>query len=90
MTLARSGDHNGARTVLAGLYDASAHLYIPPTSLATIHLGLGEIDQVFTCLDHAIDDRDPIITPIKTNPIFDPLQTDPRFAALLRKMNLES
>jgi TolB-like protein/Tfp pilus assembly protein PilF len=90
MTLARSGDHAGARAVLAGLYHAAAHLYIPPTSLATIHLGLGEIDQVFICLDHAIDDRDPIITPIKTNPILDPLRTDPRFAALLCKMNLES
>lgn len=89
MTLARSGDHTGARALLDGLYDASARLYIPPTSLATIHLGLGEIDQVFTYLDHAIDDRDPIITPIKTNPILDPLRTDPRFAALLRKMNLE-
>jgi tetratricopeptide (TPR) repeat protein len=90
MTLARSGDHDGARTVLASLYNASTHLYIPPSSLATIHLGLGEIDQVFTCLDHAIDDRDPIITPIKTNPIFDPLRPDPRFGALLRKMNLAS
>jgi TolB-like protein/Tfp pilus assembly protein PilF len=90
MTLATSGDHAGARAVLAGIYDAAAHLYIPPTSVATIHLGLGEIDQVFTCLDRAIDDRDPIITPIKTNPILDSIRTDPRFAALLRKMNLAS
>jgi TolB-like protein/Tfp pilus assembly protein PilF len=90
MTLARSGDAAGARAVLAGLYQASAHVHIPPTSLAEIHLGLGEIDQAFTCLDHAIEERDSIIVPIKTDPVFDPLRTDARFAALLRKMNLES
>ena len=90
MALARNGDRAGARAVLAGLYDAAAHLYVPPTSRATIHLGLGEIDQMFNFLDHAIDDRDPIIVPIKTDPILDPFRTDPRFAALLRKMNLES
>jgi TolB-like protein/Tfp pilus assembly protein PilF len=90
MTLARSGDGAGARAVLAGLYQAAAHVYIPPTSLAEIHLGLGEIDQAFTCMDQAIDERDSIIIPIKTDPVFDPLRTDARFAALLRKMNLDS
>ena len=90
MSLAKSGEQAAARAMLAGLYDAAGHLYIPPTSLGTIHLGLGEIDQVFTCLDHAIDDRDPIIVPIKTDPILDPLRSDRRFIALLRKMNLES
>lgn len=90
MSLAKSGEHATARAMLAALYDAAGHLYIPPTSLGTIHLGLGETDQVFTCLDHAIDDRDPIIVPIKTDPILDPLRSDRRFTALLRKMNLES
>jgi len=90
MALARSGDFVSARSVLADLYDAASQLYIPPTSLGTIHLGLGEIDKVFTCLERAIDDRDPIIIPIKTDPSLDPLRADPRFAALLRKMNLES
>jgi TolB-like protein len=90
MALARSGDFVSARSVLADLYDAASQLYIPPTSLGTIHLGLGEIDKVFTCLERAIDDRDPIIIPIKTDPSLDPLRADPRFTALLRKMNLES
>jgi hypothetical protein len=57
---------------------------------ASIHLGLGEIDQVFTCLDHAIDDRDSVIVPIKTNPSSIRFASTPRFAALQRKMNLES
>jgi len=80
MALARNGDRAGARTVLAGLYDAAAHLYVPPTSRATIHLGLGEIDQMFNFLDHAIDDRDPIIVPSRPIPSlirFAPIRDSP-------------
>jgi hypothetical protein len=48
----------------------------------------GEIDEAFTGMDRAIDERDSIIVPIKTYPFLDPLRTDPRFKALLRKMKL--
>ena len=88
MTLARSGDKAGARNLLTGLHQAAAQRYIPPTSFAWIHLGLGEIEEVFTWMDRAIDERDSIIVPIKTYPFLDPLRTDPRFKALLRKMKL--
>jgi tetratricopeptide (TPR) repeat protein len=90
MTLARSGDVEGAREVLAGLRGAASHMYVPPTSFAWIHLGLGEIDQAFGWMERAIEERDAIIVPIKTYPFMDPLRDDPRFAALLRRMNLES
>ena len=90
MALAKSGDVAGAREVLAGLHAAATQVYVPPTSFAWIHLGLGEIDQAFTWMERAIDERDPIIVPIKSYPFLDPLRDDPRFAALLRKMNLET
>ena len=89
MTLARSGDCSAGRNVLAGLQAAATQMYILSTSFAWIHLGLGEIEQAFTWMERAIEERDPIIVPIKTYPFFDPLRTDPRFNALLRKMNLE-
>lgn len=89
MTLARSGDCTAARNVLAGLHAAAKQMYILSTSFAWIHLGLGEIDEVFTWMERAIDERDPIIVPIKTYPFFDPLRGHPRFKALLHKMNLE-
>jgi TolB-like protein/tetratricopeptide (TPR) repeat protein len=90
MALAKSGDVAGAREVLAGLHAAATQVYVPPTSFAWIHLGLGEIDQAFTWMERAIDERDPIIVPIKSYPFLDPLRDDPRFHALLRKMNLET
>jgi hypothetical protein len=78
---------SNARSVAAP--ECSKGSRLRPASSHLVNLGLGEIDQVFTCLEHAIDDRDPIIVPIKTDPILDPLRTDPRFAVLLRNMNLE-
>jgi TolB-like protein len=89
MTLARSGDCTAARNVLAGLHAAATQTYILSTSFAWIHLGLGEIEQAFTWMERAIEERDPIIVPIKTYPFFDPLRDQPRFNALLHKMNLE-
>jgi hypothetical protein len=41
-------------------------------------------------MDRAIDERDPMMTPIRSYPFFDPIRTDERFALLLRKMNLDS
>lgn len=51
---------------------------------------MGEIDEAFSWLDRAIDDRDPMIVPIKTYPILDPIRQDERFRALLGKMHLGS
>ncbi len=63
--------------------------YVPPTSVAWIHLGLGEIDDAFEWLDRAIDARDQLMMPIKSYWFFDPIRSDPRFHALLRKMHLD-
>ena len=52
-------------------------------------LGLGELDEAFAWMNRAIDERDPMMTPIRSYPFFDPIRADPRFEALLRKMNLE-
>jgi hypothetical protein len=51
---------------------------------------LGELEQAFAWMNRAVDQSDPMMTPIKSYEFFDPLRSDPRFAALLRKMNLEA
>ena len=89
LALGQSGNEAEARSLIGRLHAIAAQAYVPATSFALIHLALGEIDEAFSWLNRAIEERDPIIVPIKSYPFFDPLRNDPRFHALLRKMNLE-
>jgi tetratricopeptide (TPR) repeat protein len=89
LSLAQGGNISEARVLLDRLHAVAAQAYVPPTCFAWIHFGLGEIDDAFVWMDRAIEARDHMMTPIKTYPFMDPIRSDPRFAALLRKMNLQ-
>jgi TolB-like protein/Tfp pilus assembly protein PilF len=89
LTLGLSGNAAEAGSLLERLNTIAAQRYVPPTSYAWIHLGLGEIDSAFEWLNRAVDMCDQYMMPIKSYPFFDPIRDDPRFLALLRKMNLE-
>jgi TolB-like protein/tetratricopeptide (TPR) repeat protein len=89
LALAESGDVPAARALLERLRGMPAETYVPPTSFAWIHIGLGEIDQFFEWMGRAIDARDHMIMPIKSYAFFDPIRGDPRYTELLHKMNLD-
>ena len=89
LALAQSGNTAEAHALLKRLDAIARQAYVPPTSLALIYLGLGDMDNAFLWLDRAIDARDHMMTPIKTYPFLDPFRSDPRYLALLRKMKLE-
>jgi len=89
LTLAGCGQTAEARDVLQRLHGMVAKGYVPACAFAWIHLGLGEIDIAFEWLNRAVEQCDQLMMPIKTYGFFDPIRGDPRFAALLRKMNLE-
>jgi hypothetical protein len=88
--LGLSGNTSEARALLQRLYRKAEEGYVPTTSFAWIHLGLGEIDAAFEWLNRAVDECDQLLMPIKSYRFLDPIRSDPRFTALLRKMNLES
>ncbi len=90
LVLGSCGRNDEARAVLDRLQAMGATRYVVPTSVAWVHLGLGEVDRAFEWLDRAVDARDQLMMPIKTYAFFDPIRADPRFAALLRKMNLQA
>lgn len=79
-----------ARMVLERLRAIGRQRFVLPTSFAWIHLGLGEIDDAFAWMERAIDRNDGWIPALKGYPFLDPYRADPRFAALLRKLNLEA
>lgn len=85
---AQSGNVPEARAMLDRLRGIAAQAYVPGTSYAWIHLGLGEIDEAFVWMERAVNERDPMMVPIKSYQFLDPLRGSPRFAALLRAMNL--
>jgi hypothetical protein len=89
LVLGASGRTDEARGVLERLETMARTGYIPPTSIAWVYLGVRDVDRAFEWLDRAIDARDQFMMPIKSYAFFDPIRADPRFAALLRKMNLE-
>jgi tetratricopeptide (TPR) repeat protein len=88
LALADGGECSGARAIMAQLRAMPADTYVPPSSFAWIHLGLDEIDEFFTEMHRAIDQRDHLIMAIKTYPFLDRIRCDSRYCSLLRRMNL--
>ena len=60
--------------------------FVPLSELAKVYLGLGDLDEAFTLLNRAFDDRDFAIASLKSNPAFDAARHDPRFDALLKRV----
>ena len=88
LAIAESGDVAGARGIYERLRAMPARVYVPPTSYAWIHVGLGEVDEFFAWMHRAIDGRDHMITPIQSYPFLDGVRKDPRYGELLGKMKL--
>ena len=87
---ARSGRKAEARKIVEDLKELSKRRYIAASVIAQLYVALGEKDQAFAWLDKAYDDHDFILVLLKVEPSFDGLRSDPRFAALLKRIGLES
>ena len=89
LILGAGGRTDEARGVLERLEVMSRTAYVPPASIAWVHLGLRDLGRAFEWLDRAVDARDQLMMPIKSYVFFDSIRSGPRFHALLRKMRLE-
>ena len=89
LTLGQSGAHAEAHALLDRLNAMASKGYVPPSSFAWVHFGLGEMDSAFDWCERAVDARDDMMLAIKSYAFFDPFRGHPRYLALLRKMNLE-
>jgi eukaryotic-like serine/threonine-protein kinase len=86
---AAAGREADARRVLGELEEWSAQEYVPPMHVALVHLGLGNHDAVFDCLDRAVTERNAFCWWIRYSPIYDSLRSDSRFEALLGRIKPE-
>ena len=87
--LARSGQREEAREILNQLLSQAQTRYVPPSSLAAVHLALGEVGSALDALDRAFLSRDPRLTFLKDDPRFVGLRKEPRFVALMQKLKLD-
>jgi len=86
---AASGRAEKAVEILDELKDPSKYKYVSAGLIADIYIALGQKDHAFQWLEKAYEERDIHIEYIKVDPIFDSIRSDPRYAALLKKMNLD-
>jgi eukaryotic-like serine/threonine-protein kinase len=86
-TYGLAGHRNEALRILAELLALEQVSYVPPTAIAVVHLGLGQLDEAMNWFDKAYEIRDGDLYLIPNWPGSDPLRSDERFQRLLQRMN---
>ena len=82
-----AGRRPDARGVIERLIASSAKRYVSPLDVAMVYTGLGEVDEAFTWLEKAYQERATRIEELP-EPAFDGLRSDPRLGDLLRRIGL--
>jgi hypothetical protein len=82
------GREEEARALLLRLEQMAKERYIPATTFALVHCGLGERECALTWLETACDRRELMVTAIGIHPAYDALRAEPRFEALLKRIGL--
>ncbi len=86
---ADGGDRAGASKVLKHMRERLHDEFVSAAFVATVHAGLGEVDEAFASLTQAEAEHSYYVGWWKIDPELDPLRSDPRFTALLKKVGLE-
>jgi TolB-like protein/Flp pilus assembly protein TadD len=83
--LARQGQFEAARDVLAVLQETSAQRYVPPYAMALVCAGLEQHEMVFDWLERALVARDVHLIFLPVDPKWDRYRSDSRFVSLLQR-----
>jgi Flp pilus assembly protein TadD len=86
--LARAGNRDEAESMVASLTARQRREYVSPVALATLHLGLGNVQQALDWTERAYEERRGWLAYLRVNPIMDPMRGEPRFDALVKRMGL--
>ncbi len=88
--LALAGKRDRALELLRELRELSKQRCGSEFQMALIHIGLGSKDPALECLKRACKERDPWLVHLKVDPRFHGLKASSEFAALLRKVGLQT
>jgi TolB-like protein/Tfp pilus assembly protein PilF len=84
-----TGSQNDARQMLTKIKLLHEKGLAPSGAIGILYGAMGDLDEAFSWLDRAFQERDPELTYIKVpGRRFGPLRRDPRYAELVRRMGL--
>lgn len=86
--LAKGGRTKEARQLLRNLEERAKERYVPPYSIAVLHVGLGEKAQTLEWLERAFQDRSLRPVWLKFDPRLDGLRQDGELIDLTRRVGL--
>jgi hypothetical protein len=87
--LARAGRRREAEEQRYLLVEHGKYTYVPPTSVAAVCAGLGLVDEVFSWLNRAVEERDAQLAFCVTGYItIESVRSDSRFADIRRRVRL--
>ena len=79
-----------ARRMLEELAAARSHRVVSAWGIATLHARLGDVDEAFRWLEVAVQEKATGLIFLRVHPRLDGIRQDPRFAALVRKLKLDT
>ena len=82
------GRREQAKRVLAQLESLGRERYVPPYNMATVCLGLDDVEATIRWLEKAYEDRDAHVVFLNAEPRWARLKGEPRFQNLLRRAGL--
>jgi len=85
---ALDGREPEARATLARLDELACERYVPSSTFAVVHCGLGERDRALDWLERGCRRAEVTLPALGVHPVYDPLRGDPRFTAILKQMGL--
>jgi TolB-like protein/DNA-binding winged helix-turn-helix (wHTH) protein/Flp pilus assembly protein TadD len=88
--LARMGEAEEARAVIAALEATARERFVPPYVIAIVYAGLAEDDAAFEWLERAYLARDIHLVFLTVDPRWDALRGHPRFADLVERCRFSS
>ncbi len=83
-----SGRREEALKIIDQMKEMRKQTVIPPPSIAMIYAGIGDPDSAFEWLEVAYQERNSMLTSLKSSNAFDSLRADPRYADLLNRVGL--
>jgi len=87
--LALMGRTDDARQLLKKLEELAEYRFVSGDLRAMVHAALGEKEQAMDWLERSYEERSLGMVVLKVDPAWDGIRLHPRFAALLKKLNLE-